>query len=708
MIHSEQWIWLPKEKYPNHQTTIFHAHDPKAKGNFTIAEFTKRYDLPKVPKKVDIRVSADTLFQLFCNDVCVATGPASVGGDFFGNERPRENYYAFETEIYPDKSELCFFARVQMTPDRICDYSKGHGGFMLSAIATFDDGTELHFETDRSWLVRKNGAYTASRIFDGTIAPDEFVNADIVENIWHTTTAPIPVREEKEIFADGCKIALAPHEEKVAEIEFDKIYAGFLHIKAKTEGDIQLYVRTCEIPESVVNREKLTISKDTDYRGFYTHSVGQMNISLKNESDSASFVEISLISTNYPITEKAQTITSDDDMNLVLDVCKHTLKMCRQTHHLDSPGHCEPLACTGDYYIESLMTMFSFGDMRLAEFDLLRTAVMLERENGRMFHTTYSLIFVRMLYDTYMATGNIDLLRKCEKALRLLFARFDTYIGENGLIETPPDYMFIDWIYIDEISMHHPPKALGQTCLNMYYFAALEAAEKIFSELALYEESDKCKNKKEAVRIAVNTYLFDAERGIYFEGLNTPTEEHLLGKWMPQNTEKRYYLKHSNILAACFGVCNDETATRLIHDIMSDKIEGDCQPYFLHFLFEAIFRLGLREQYTVEVAKRWISPVKKCPKGLVEGFIVPEPTYRFDHSHAWGGTPLYSLPKALLGLEIIKPGMKEIKLSPSLLGYENATVELLTPSGKIVCTMQKGEVPQVKMPPETNIAVELE
>ena len=45
-------------------------------------------------------------------------------------------------------------------------------------------------------------------------------------------------------------------------------------------------------------------------------------------------------------------------------------------------------------------------------------------------------------------------------------------------------------------------------------------------------------------------------------------------------------------------------------------------------------------------------------------FVKPEPTYRFDHSHAWGGTPLYALPKALLGLEIIEPGMAAISLSP--------------------------------------------
>ena len=47
----------------------------------------------------------------------------------------------------------------------------------------------------------------------------------------------------------------------------------------------------------------------------------------------------------------------------------------------------------------TLMTAFSFGDMRLAEFDVERTAELLRHNDGRMFHTTYSLIWVRMLYD---------------------------------------------------------------------------------------------------------------------------------------------------------------------------------------------------------------------------------------------------------------------------------------------------------------------
>lgn len=705
MQHTEQWVWLPESIYKNEQTTVYSAFNNNKADNYTVAEFKRTYTFSQKVVQAQLRFSGDTVFQLFCNDSIVATGPACVGGDFLGNETVRDNYYSFETTICPDTTELRFFARVQMFPYHICEYSKGHGGFMLSALLTFEDGSKRAVHTDETWLARKNGRYNAPKCFDGRIELDGFVNAEITPDIWNSITAPIPVREEAELCPENSTILLAPWEEKTLELELDKIWGGFIKAEAETQGELQVELICRELTEKT-QPEKLVFSEDQSYRGFCVHSAGNIEVIAKNLTNRHAVLRVSFIKTHYPVCEESDVITSDAELNEVLKTCKHTLKICRQTHHLDSTRHCEPLACTGDYYIESLMTPFSFGDMRLAEFDLLRTAIMLERENGRIFHTTYSLIWVKMLYDVYMLTGSKTLLKKCEKALELLLNRFETYHGENGLIENPPDYMFVDWIYIDGISMHHPPKALGQSCLNMFYFGALEKAADIYAELGDRHSAEKCRQKKEKLRSAINSLLFDSEKGCYFEGLNTPTKPELIGQWMPQNVEKRYYLKHSNILAAYFGVCDDDAGRTLIDKIMSDKIEGDCQPYFMHYLLEAVYRLGLREKYTVEICNRWKEPVLNCTKGLVEGFVAPEPTYCFDHSHAWGGTPLYSLPKALTGLEIAKPGMQEITLSPSLLGLNHAKIELLTPYGKVVCEMKEGEAPRITHPKE--IAVTLQ
>ena len=695
----ETWIWLPKSFYPNNQITKFDALSDKSNDTYVVAEFKKKYLFDQQVTCVSVRFSADTEVQLFCNGDIIATGPCAVGGDFLGNGKAREWYYMSETEFFPNGNRIDLFARVKLCPTRIYEYSKGHGGFMLQAAVFFADGSTQMISTDDTWLVRKNGAYVGFCAYDGRILPDSYVQAEIVPDIWHAQLAPIPVRAEKEI--EIGTVLLKHHEEITKQFNLDMIYAGYLHLFTKFCGVVKISMTLRETNETRTKSENVVLSGDADeYRSFCLQSVGNLTVVLKNESDMDSEICIGLITTCYPVTADANTVTSAVAVNEILRVCKHTLKYCRQTHHLDSPRHCEPLACTGDYYIESLMTAFSFGDMRLAEFDVERTAELLRHNDGRMFHTTYSLIWVRMLYDVYMIGGNFDLLTRCRDALDLLLARFDTYIGENGLIENPPDYMFVDWIYIDGLSMHHPPKALGQTVLNMFYFMALNYSELIYGIIGDMRASLQCKEKKKALQAVVNTLLYDKEREMYFEGLNTPISYAQINEWQPQNVEKRYYLKHSNIMAAYTSICDQSTARSLIEKIMNEEIGGNVQPYFQHYLLEAIEKHGLKEKYTLQVINRWKQAIEDCNKGLVEGFFAPEPTYYFDHSHAWGGTPLCSLPKALTGISIQEAGYKKIKLQPSLFGLEWATVEIPTPHGMIVCEMKRGCEPKITVPDE--------
>ena len=228
MNHTEQWIWLPEDIYKNEQTTVFSGFNKDKADNYTVAEFKRTYTFSQKVVRAELRFSGDTAFQLFCNDGIVATGPACVGGDFLGNETVRDNFYSFETTIHPNATELDFFARVQMFPYHICEYSKGHGGFMLSGLLTFEDGSEMKVHTDETWLARKNGGYNAPKSFDGRIKPNDFTNAENTPNIWNTITAPIPIREETELCFENSTILLAPWEEKRVILELDKIWGGFI------------------------------------------------------------------------------------------------------------------------------------------------------------------------------------------------------------------------------------------------------------------------------------------------------------------------------------------------------------------------------------------------------------------------------------------------------------------------------------------------
>jgi len=704
MSRGEKWIWLDEKKYPQYQTTIYSGClSNKEDGNYTVAEFVKEYLYDSEITEAQLCFSGDTEFQLFLNGEFLATGPFCVGGDFLFNENIRSKHYSSEITIYPNTDKLQFYARVKMMPIGLNEYSRGHGGFMLWGKLRLKDGRIRYITTDHTWLAKRNHAYVKDCRYDQSLYTDDFSYAVEVPNIWHTETAPIQLRcEEKLLPEGGGRVMLAPGEKKEVYFTFDKIYAGFIGVDVSCQGSLDIQLDSIETEDPVCTYE-LKFVKNDSFRGLQLRSVGAYRVQLENHSPEPAEAEVYLTATNYPVYVDAKTYTNDEDLNLVLDVCKHTLKYCRQMIHLDSPLHSEPLACTGDYYVESLMTAMSFGDMSLAEFDIVRTAELLRTYNGRMFHTSYSLIWVLMLWDVYQITGNKELLTECQDGLSILLERFETYIGENGLIEMPPDYMFVDWIYIDEISLHHPPKSLGQTCLCAFYHGALKAAEKIFTEIGEAAEGAHCARKAESIKAAINELLYDKEKGLYFDGLNTPTPEYLLCNNMPQNTTKRYYLPHSNILCANFGVCEEERGRRLIRRVMEDKEWGKCQPYFKHFLLEAIYRLGLREEYTLSVMEDWKEPVKECPKGLVEGFFAPDPAYSFDHSHAWGGTPLYSLPKALLGLEILEPGYKKIRLEPKLLGLEKAHVEVPTPYGMMIFELEAEKEMKVSIPEEIHV-----
>jgi len=701
----EQWIWLPDNSYPDTQWTkpSCLSEYESVDDNFSVVRIEKEYCLAKPIASVRIRTSGDTFFRLYVNDRYQITGPASVGGDFLSNDRVRGQHYATEFILESEESgfadgRLAFKADVRMCPIRICEFSQGHGGFFLTAHVRFADGTKTVLLTDETWQIQLLPAYTASDRYDGQLGDGSPVSAKRITNIWHSLTAPIPSCIEQEIIPEGGDAIVVHAGEKCDIIlPLDMIYTGYPSVSAKTDGVLKIEYQMTEIGDDV-RSEMIVFVKDDSYVSTGLYSAGKIRIIAKNEGTKDAVIRAAFLSSHYPSAVEAITETSDADMNLVLKVCAHTLKYCRQTLHLDSGSHTEPLACTGDYYIESLMTAFTFGDQRLSAFDVRRTAQLLRYNDGRMFHTTYSLIWVQMLWDVYMLTGEKELLSDCEDALTLLLERFEMYIGDNGLIETPPDYMFIDWLFPDNISTHHPPKALGQTCLNLFYFGALKTAAKIYACLGEDAMAKRSDLQAETLRPIICTELYDSERGLFFEGLNTPTPEHMLYHWLPQNVDKRYYRKHANILAAYFGVFDFDTCREILHKVMTMPELGEVQPYFAHFLLEAVYRNGLRDVYTRTILEDWKTPVKECPYGLAEGFYKPEPTYKFDHSHAWGGAPSYALPLALSGLELLDSGYKKIRLSPDLLGYTYANVEIPTPYGMIRLELKRGKNPVITIP----------
>lgn len=362
------------------------------------------------------------------------------------------------------------------------------------------------------------------------------------------------------------------------------------------------------------------------------------------------------------------------------------------------------LACAGDYLVDTMVTAATFGDMRLAAFDTVRIAQSLCAADGRLFHTSYSLLWAVLLREVYMLTGDTGLLDECRPALDLLLERFAGYIGENGLLEKAPDYMFIDWIGVDGFSLHHPPKYLGQTCLCMFYLGALSAAEEIYRAIDDPSAADTCVLRAAALRAAIDRQLYDSDRGLYFDGLPTP-DAVPNGTFLPKNLPRRHFSRHANVLAVLYGACDGQKAKRILRTVLDDEIMPEVQPYFMYFVLEAVAKTGLTADYLLPLLARWKPMAAEGAKGLQEGWLPPNDSdsYTFDLSHAWGGAPAYRLPFSLLGLELVQPGFRAVRLHPQLYGLAFADVSVPTPFGPICCRMEQEKAPELTVPPQIKV-----
>lgn len=388
---------------------------------------------------------------------------------------------------------------------------------------------------------------------------------------------------------------------------------------------------------------------------------------------------LDLLAASYPNGNAGMFACSDSTLNQIYELGKWTLHICRQSYHMDSPIHQEALGCTGDYMIESLINYYTFGDPYLTRLDIIRTAKWLQFNDSKMFHTSYSLMWIQMLWDYYWFTGDKQLIQDYLGTVVKLLERFHTYVGESGLPDGAPNYMFMDWVAIGKFNLHHPPKVMGLGYLSALYYHGLMLAVKM-QELVKQNTAALCdkvlyRQRAERVKQSFQT-LWSPEKRMYMDGANVG-EDHR-NAWLPY-AEGEYYSQHTNTMAVLYDLAPDEIQKDLMIRVMTDKTLTQAQPYFYHFIFEALDKTGLFEEYGIEALRKWKALLDECDTGLKEVWS----GFNCDYSHAWGATPTYQMPSKILGVTPMEPGFKKVRIHPELGGLKWAKGRIPTPYGII-------------------------
>lgn len=695
-----RFIWLDPARYPAFQETAVRKADD---GLYCVAEFQHTLPLAGPVKQIVLDVTGAAQYFLWCGERFVGAGPASAGGDFLV-EKPLPWQYVDRYTLTPDTGDAAIklYAKVRLKSEQLTEFTPGRGEFLLAGTIEYENGARETFGTSEAWEARVDRRHPAPGVYDAAAQPDEWVPAVCVDVPVRLPVSAIPNLSLTPICAESWPELRSVHAGETIVLDYPKIHCAYLALKADGACRIEL---GCAEREGIQHSETITFDAEGgEYRGLVMYSVGCLTVKVCSAGENVRLLPY-IIDSRYPVTAEGSVHTSDPELDKVFDVCKWTLSICRQSLHLDSPRHQELLACTGDYLVETHMTLFTFGDMRLAEQDIRRTADWLCENDGRMFHTTYSLMWVQWIRRVYEFTGDAQLIRDCRTALDTLLRRFDGYVGSNGVLTNAPDYMFVDWLEVEGYNMHHPPKSLGQTVLCAFYYKALTDACALCEVMQNDADGTWWQEKKntwsaraQKFRKAFQETFYDAQAGMYVDG--QADEDEGCGGWHPKNVPLHHFSRHANVLAALYGLCPESETERLIRLCADpDSALRQVQPYFMFFVLEAVWKAGLFGTYGMRLLDLWKPLARTCAKGLQEGWFAP-PDYAFDYSHAWGGTPAYHLPLALTGLRMVEPGFRRITLSPRLWGLYAADVTCPTPFGPIRVVQKAGEAPQITVPEE--------
>lgn len=641
-----RWLWLASDRYPAAQTApiSWWSADAHQAGRLGVAGLLRgTFPFTAVPNRVFLRVSADSRYRLWINDRWVGRGPAMVGGSYAKIDAPNWWYYdMIEVTPFLRAGANVVAAEVITGPDNQTHFSLGQAGF---AAEWFD---EQGMAIAGCW---RGIAFTGYRIgqWSGftrecdlgqypvgwrTVAFDDQAWPELVE------IAPRPA-------------LLAHHLPPLAETRVQPVDSDVLTLESgETVYESAAYFSARSL--------RMTASGPLELRG------------------------VGMLSRSQPVQDRGAFECSDPFLNDLWRVSRDTLRLCLQDIHLDSPHHQEALGDHGDYLVEMLMGYHAFGDYALAHQDLRRMALDLEQQDGVQFHTSYALLLPDLAADCLVYTGAADTARATLPAIRQVLNRALGWRGAEGILSQAPNYMFVDWIEHAGTNYHHPPAAMGMGAMTAFAVRALRKMAWLCRQLGEVAEGSLWEERAEALAVAFRAQLFVAERGIFRDGIpgiNRQATSH----WLPPDPEADVFTRHTNILAVWAGIVSGAEAAAVLRRVLDDPALPEPQPYFQHYLFDALEMTGLFATHARRQLDLWRGMLAENPHGLHEMWT------QGDWSHAWSGTPLVQLSRRVLGVEALEPGWRRVRLKPCPLDIAWARGVVPTPQGEVRIEWERRE-----------------
>lgn len=381
--------------------------------------------------------------------------------------------------------------------------------------------------------------------------------------------------------------------------------------------------------------------------------------------------EVRAIATYRDIPYLGSFKSSDDRLNRIWDVGAYTVHLNMQDYLWDAIKR-DRLVWVGDLHpeVSTVNTVFGYNEVVPKSLDLARESTPLP---GWMCGiSTYSMWWIVLHYDWYMAHGDLEYLQAQQPYLNGLVDQILSKVVDGK--EVMDGTRFLDWPSSeDSLAVHAGLQAMT--------ILALEKAAKIGEFLQDERLVNRCAQSLAELKEVV-----------------------------PAHNDS----KQAAALMALTGLMDPSTA---YHDVLAVGGAKNFSTFYGYYMLEAMAKAGKYAEAMDIISEYWGGMLDLGATSFWEDFniewlenaarideLVPEDKvdvhgsyggycyegYRHSFAHGWASGPTSWLSEHVLGIKIAEPGGRAYTVRPHLGDLEFAEGTFPTPYGVIRVRHQKG------------------
>lgn len=415
-----------------------------------------------------------------------------------------------------------------------------------------------------------------------------------------------------------------------------------------------------------------------------------LQLTIRNADEPLTIHSVSLNFTSYPVEPLGSFECSDEILNHIWRAGAHTLQLCMHDGFVDCPQR-EQRQFVGDAYVEALVNFAAFGDPYLTA-KLLRQVQQSQRADGMTQTATpsdfgatdrgviadYALYWLMTLREYVRYTGDAAIVTELYPGIERVLAWFERFVDDDGLLNNPPHWLFVDWAEVD--------KRGQSTALNAQYVHTLRASAELAEMHGLPKRAAAWRDLAATIAAAINQHLWDEERGVYVDA-------------RADGVQSRRVSQQANGLCLAYAIAPPERRQRVIAYITDSSrvkltmampgMAGDpdfdeaqhvtlAQPFCAHHLHRGLAQAGRADLLLDNIRQRWGAMIAAGSTTIWE---VWSPFA--SQCHAWSTTPTFDLSTSILGVTPLADGFATVSIAPQPVDLAWARGRIPTPYGII-------------------------